>query len=95
MSLSRREFIGIGGAAVAGVALAPGLRLIDLARARSPDEAASQLQRWGLLVDITKCRDCDVCVTACRTENWPATLIPKRCGPSPGRTRRCREEWDR
>ena len=69
MSLSRREFIGIGGAALAGMALAPGLRLVELARARSPEEAASRLQRWGLLVDIGKCHDCNACVTACHEEN--------------------------
>jgi molybdopterin-containing oxidoreductase family iron-sulfur binding subunit len=69
MSLSRRQFIGISGAAVAGAALAPGLRLIELARARSPEEAASSMERWGLLVDISKCHDCDACVTACQTEN--------------------------
>ena len=69
MSLSRRQFIGIGGAAVAAAATAPGLRLIELANARSPEEAASSLQRWGLLIDISKCNDCDVCVTACSTEN--------------------------
>src|SRR3990172_6597640 len=69
MSLNRREFIGIGGAALAGMALAPGVRLVELARARSPEEAATRLQRWGLLVDIGKCRDCDACVTACHEEN--------------------------
>jgi tetrathionate reductase subunit B len=69
MSLSRREFIGIGTAAVAGAALAPGLRLVELAQARSPDEAVTSLQRWGLLVDINKCHDCDACVTACHEEN--------------------------
>ncbi|MBI3779132.1 MAG: 4Fe-4S dicluster domain-containing protein [Gammaproteobacteria bacterium] len=69
MSLSRREFIGIGGAAIAGAALAPGLRLVELARARSPEEAATKLQRWGMLVDISKCHDCDACVSACSTEN--------------------------
>src|SRR3990172_187110 len=69
MSLNRREFIGIGGAALAGMALAPGLRLVELARARSPEEAATRLQRWGLLVDIGKCHDCDACVTACHEEN--------------------------
>ena len=69
MSLSRREFIGIGSATAAGLALAPGLRLVELARARSPEEAVTSLKRWGLLVDIGKCNDCDACVTACRTEN--------------------------
>ena len=69
MSLSRREFIGISGAAVVGMALAPGLRLVELAAARSPEEAATRLQRWGLLVDIGKCHDCNACVTACHEEN--------------------------
>ena len=70
MTISRREFLGAGGAAVAGLALAPGMHLIDLATARSPEEAASTLQRWGLLVDTTKCGDgCSACVTACNDEN--------------------------
>jgi len=69
MSTDRRRFLGWGVAVAAGAALAPGLRLIELAQARSPEEAASALQRWGLLVDITKCADCDACVTACREEN--------------------------
>ena len=69
MSMNRRQFIGIGGAAVAAMTAAPGLRLIELANARSPEEAASSLQRWGLLIDISKCNDCDACVTACSTEN--------------------------
>ncbi len=69
MSLDRREFLGLGVAATAGAALVPGLRLIDLVLARSPDEAVTALKRWGLLIDITKCVDCDVCVTACHEEN--------------------------
>ena len=62
MSPDRRQFLGLGAALTAGAVLAPGLRLIDLVQARSPDEAATVLQRWGLLIDITKCDDCDVCV---------------------------------
>jgi len=69
MSLDRRQFLGLGATAVAGAALAPGLQLIDLVQARSPDEAVSALQRWGLLIDTVKCADCDVCVTACHEEN--------------------------
>jgi len=69
MNPDRRQLLGLGIAAIAGVALAPGLRLIELVQARSPEEAASLLQRWGLLVDTTKCDDCDVCVTACHEEN--------------------------
>ncbi|MHB8496133.1 MAG: sulfate reduction electron transfer complex DsrMKJOP subunit DsrO [Casimicrobiaceae bacterium] len=69
MSLARRDFLGLGLAAAAGVAMTPGLRLIELVQARSPEEAASALQRWGLLIDTAKCTDCDVCVTACHEEN--------------------------
>jgi tetrathionate reductase subunit B len=70
MSLNRRQFLGLGGAAVATAALAPGLRLIELAQARSPDEAATSLQRWGLLIDSSKCAEgCSACVDACFEEN--------------------------
>jgi molybdopterin-containing oxidoreductase family iron-sulfur binding subunit len=69
MSPQRRQLLGWGAAAAAGAALAPGLRLIELAQARSADEAASALRRWGLLIDTTRCADCDACVTACHEEN--------------------------
>ena len=69
MSLDRRGFLGLGAVAFAGAALTPGLRLIELVQARSPEEAASTLRRWGLLIDTTRCTDCEVCVTACHTEN--------------------------
>jgi molybdopterin-containing oxidoreductase family iron-sulfur binding subunit len=69
MNPQRRQVLGWGAAAAAGAALAPGLRLVELALARSPEEAASALQRWGLLIDVVKCADCEVCVTACHEEN--------------------------
>ncbi len=69
MSQNRRHFLGLGVVAAAGAVLAPGLRLIDLVQARSPEEAVTVLQRWGLLIDITKCAGCEVCVTACHEEN--------------------------
>ncbi|MDP1645381.1 MAG: 4Fe-4S dicluster domain-containing protein [Thiobacillus sp.] len=70
MSLNRRDFLGLAGGAAAVAALGPGLRLIELARARSPEEAASSLQRWGLLIDANQCADgCTACVDACFTEN--------------------------
>jgi molybdopterin-containing oxidoreductase family iron-sulfur binding subunit len=81
MNPERRQLLGWGAAAAAGLALAPGLRLVELAAARSPGEAASALQRWGLLIDVAKCADCDACVSACRDENgWtghgrPATDV--------------------
>ncbi|GMR03531.1 MAG: 4Fe-4S dicluster domain-containing protein [Gammaproteobacteria bacterium] len=75
MSLSRRGFLGVAGAAAAGAALAPGIRLIELADARPPEEAASALHRWGLLVDTTKCSEgCDACVTACNEEHGLTSL---------------------
>src|SRR3989344_9617111 len=69
MSLNRRDFLGLTGAAVA-TALVPGLRLVELAQARAPEEAVTKLQRWGLLIDVAKCADgCNACVTACHEEN--------------------------
>ena len=68
MNPERRQVLGWG-AAAAVTAVAPGLSLIELARARSPAEAASALQRWGLLIDINKCGECNDCVTACHEEN--------------------------
>jgi molybdopterin-containing oxidoreductase family iron-sulfur binding subunit len=68
MSLSRREFLGLTGAAA--LVAAPGLRLVELAQARAPEEAVTKLQRWGLLIDAAKCADgCDACVQACFDEN--------------------------
>jgi molybdopterin-containing oxidoreductase family iron-sulfur binding subunit len=70
MSVSRREFLGWGAAAAAGTALAPGVHLIELALARSPEEAATAAHRWGLLIDAAKCADgCSSCVDACHEEN--------------------------
>lgn len=69
MSLGRREFLGLSGAAIAVAAGVPGLNLVELARARSTSEAATALKRWGILIDVAKCVDCDVCVTACHEEN--------------------------
>ncbi|MCX7893454.1 MAG: 4Fe-4S dicluster domain-containing protein [Burkholderiales bacterium] len=66
----RRAFLGTAAAALAGAAIAPGIRLVELAAARSPEEAASAKVRWGLLVDANRCASgCTACVTACRTEN--------------------------
>ncbi|UCH52964.1 MAG: 4Fe-4S dicluster domain-containing protein [Pseudomonadota bacterium] len=69
MDMNRRQFLTFGGAAVAGIAAVPSLRLVELAQARSSEQAVSSLQRWGLLIDIAKCTDCEACVTACHEEN--------------------------
>ena len=66
----KRRQILAWGAAMAGVALAPGVTLFDLAHGRAPNEPASSKVRWGMLVDLNKCAsDCDACVTACDKEN--------------------------
>jgi molybdopterin-containing oxidoreductase family iron-sulfur binding subunit len=73
MSLTRRDFLALGGAAAAVTTLGPGIRLIELAQARAPEEAVTKLQRWGLLIDTNKCADgCTACVQACFDENGVA-----------------------
>ena len=70
MSLNRRNFLNRTVAAAAVAVPGSGLLLIELARARPPDEAASSRQRWGLLIDVDQCVDgCSACVEACFIEN--------------------------
>ena len=65
----RREFLARG-AAAAGLTLAPGVVLYNVAQARSADEPVSSKVRWGMLIDTTKCASgCTDCVTACENEN--------------------------
>ena len=65
----RRRFLG-GALATAGAALIPGVMLVEVAQGRPPEEPASSKNRWGLLIDTTKCATgCSECVTACNTEN--------------------------
>ena len=67
---ARRRFLGNVAALAAGITLAPGITLYDIARAREPDQPASAKVRWGMLIDITRCADgCDACVRACAVEN--------------------------
>ena len=89
--MSRRGFIGAAAAGLAGVMLAPGIRLIEIAQAAAPAAGgapatgANPKVRWGMLVDTTKCAPgCDDCVKACNTENGLA-----------GGTRRTDPQWIR
>jgi molybdopterin-containing oxidoreductase family iron-sulfur binding subunit len=68
----RRGFLGVAAAGLAGILLAPGVRLIEIAQAATSEPAAgaSAKVRWGMLIDSTKCASgCTDCVTACNTEN--------------------------
>jgi len=70
MSLSRRDFLGAGTAVATTAALAPGIRLIELAQARPLEETVSTANRWALLIDSNKCaKGCTTCVEACFIEN--------------------------
>ncbi len=67
---ARRTFFTQAGVGVALLALAPGVRLVDLALARAEDEPVTSANRWGLLIDTDKCQSgCDECVSACNEEH--------------------------
>jgi molybdopterin-containing oxidoreductase family iron-sulfur binding subunit len=66
----RRGFLAASVAGLGLAAIAPGVHLVQVSQARPAGEPASKLQRWGLLIDTTKCAaGCDACVSACTTEN--------------------------
>ena len=70
VSSARRGFLGIAAAGLGGVALAPGLQLMEMAQAATPTAGANPAVRWGMLIDTTKCASgCTDCVNACNTEN--------------------------
>jgi molybdopterin-containing oxidoreductase family iron-sulfur binding subunit len=63
-------------AGIAGIMIAPGVRLIEVAQAAAAAAAgtaspgANSKVRWGMLIDSTKCASgCTDCVTACNKEN--------------------------
>ena len=71
-STGRRAWLGAAAAGLAGVMLAPGIRLIEYAQAAppTPGTGVNPKVRWGMLIDTTRCADgCDDCVRACQTEN--------------------------
>ena len=72
--MNRRQFLGVSATAAAAATIVPGIRLMELATAKTPEEAVSSANRWGLLIDSAKCQSgCTACVDACFEENG----IPK------------------
>ncbi|MEE2803116.1 MAG: 4Fe-4S dicluster domain-containing protein, partial [Pseudomonadota bacterium] len=66
----RRQFFKQAAAGSALLALAPGVRLIDLALAKQDDEQVTNQARWGMLVDTNRCASgCNACVAACADEH--------------------------
>lgn len=67
---ARRNFLGAAAAGLAGVLLAPGVRLIEIAHASPAKGGANSAVRWGMLIDSTACASgCTDCVRACNDEN--------------------------
>ena len=67
---SGRNFLTTAAAGLGVVALAPGIRLIEIAAAKPDSEPATAKVRWGMLIDTTRCQSgCTECVSACGKEN--------------------------
>ncbi len=76
---ARRGFLGIAAAGIAGVMIAPGIRLIEVAQAAPAAGGASAKVRWGMLIDTSKCTPgCDACVKGCQSEHG----LPEKPGPT-------------
>jgi molybdopterin-containing oxidoreductase family iron-sulfur binding subunit len=70
IDLYRRRFLGGAATAAAGIALAPGVILHEIAHAKPAEEAVTSKVRWGMLIDSNKCAEgCDDCVKACNEEH--------------------------
>jgi molybdopterin-containing oxidoreductase family iron-sulfur binding subunit len=66
----RRRFLGGTATALAGLSVAPGVFLQEVAQARPADEPVTSDVRWGMLIDTSKCANgCNDCVTACNDEH--------------------------
>ena len=67
---TRRTFFTQAAAGLGLLALAPGVRLIELALAKQDEAAVTDAVRWGMLVDTEKCaQGCTDCVDACNSEH--------------------------
>lgn len=69
VDLYRRKFLERIGVAFAGMTLAPGI-VLQTVQARPADQAVTDNQRWGLLIDTNLCEaGCTDCIQACNDEH--------------------------
>jgi len=70
INIARRSFVEKTATTVAGITIAPGVLLNQVAQARPTDQPVSSDIRWGMLIDTNKCASgCTECVSACNKEN--------------------------
>jgi len=70
INIARRSFVEKTATTVAGITIAPGVLLNQVAQARPADQPVSSDIRWGMLIDTNKCASgCTECVSACNKEN--------------------------
>lgn len=70
INFSRRIFVEKAATTAAGISIAPGILLNQVAQAKPADQAVTSDVRWGMLIDTNKCASgCTACVSACAEEN--------------------------
>lgn len=70
INISRRIFVEKTATTAAGISIAPGIFLNQVAQAKPADKAVTDDVRWGMLIDTNKCASgCTACVSACAEEN--------------------------
>lgn len=70
INFSRRIFVEKTATTAAGISIAPGIFLNQVAQAKPADHAVTDEVRWGMLIDTNKCASgCTACVSACAEEN--------------------------
>lgn len=68
--VNKRKLLKAAAAGGAAVAIAPGIKLFQAAQAKPDEQPVTDINRWGLLVDVNRCSSgCNDCVEACQIEN--------------------------